>query len=206
MGNSKLVLSGVLLLAGCGGGPKSVATEKAVPVEAVKIVSFYPAEPMASLDAPARLCYGVENAQTVKLTPPVEQVWPAVSRCFNVNPRVATRFTLTAVGKDGAEVTKSLELKIGKRKEEPRVVAEGGGPVVLFLLSPSPEIPAGFPSTICYGVSGATKVTMEPAVADLKATSKFCATVRPEKTTTYTLTATDAAGRTDRQTVTIKVK
>jgi hypothetical protein len=205
MANSKWVLSGVLLLTGCGGGQKPAANEKAIPVEPVKIVSFYAAEPMASLDAPARLCYGVENAQSVKLTPPVEQVWPAVSRCFNVNPRVATRFTLTAVGKDGSEVTKSLELKIGK-KVEPPAVAEGGGPQVLFLLSPSPEIPAGFPSTICYGVSGATKVSMEPLVPDLKATAKFCATVRPEKTTTYTLTATDAAGRADRQTITIKVK
>lgn len=195
----------LFLLAACSPAPKREAA-KPVPIEPVKIVSFYPAEPVVAPDAPATLCYGVENAASVRLTPPVEAVWPAMSRCFTVNPRVATKFTLTAVGKDGKEVSWTTELKVGKKRAAEAAAATNGGLQILFLLAPSPEIPAGFPATLCYGVSGATKVTMDPDVGPIEPKEKFCATVKPEKTTTYTLIAADASGKSVRQSLTIRVK
>jgi hypothetical protein len=130
-----------------------------------------------------------------------------MSRCFTVNPRTATRFTLTAIGKDGKEVTKDLELKVGK-KSAPTAGTQtaGEGPQILFFLAPSPEIPAGMPATMCYGVAGASSVTVTPDVGPVEAKQKFCATVKPQKTTTYTLTAKDAAGHSATQDLTIKVK
>jgi hypothetical protein len=177
------------------------------PAPPVKITGFYSSEPVVSLDAPATLCYGVENAASVKLTPPVEAVWPSMSRCFTVNPRTATRFTLTAVGKDGREVSRDLELTIGKKPS--RAAANQGageGPRILFFLAPSPEIPAGMPATMCFGVDGATSVTMTPDVGPLEAKQRFCATVKPKETTTYTLTAKDAAGHSVKQDLNIRVK
>ena len=47
----------------------------------VKILQFYTSEREKRL-AKALLCYGVVNATAVRLDPPVESVWPAVSRCF----------------------------------------------------------------------------------------------------------------------------
>ena len=46
------------------------------------------------------MCYGVANAKTVSIDPPVEGVWPSVARCLNVSPRRTTVYTLTA--SDGA--------------------------------------------------------------------------------------------------------
>jgi hypothetical protein len=203
------VIAATLLTACSSSAPSrgSSQTAEAPPAAPVKIVSFYSSEPVVSLDAPATLCYGVENAASVKLTPPVEAVWPSMSRCFTVNPRTAIRFTLTAIGKDGQEVTKDLELKVGK-KNAPAGGAQASaeGPRILFFLAPSPEIPAGLPATMCYGVAGATSVSMTPDVGPLEPKQKFCATVKPEKTTTYILTAKDSAGNSAKQELTIKVK
>lgn len=196
----------LIFLGACSPAPQREAV-RAVPVEPVKITSFYPTETMVAPDAPATLCYGVENAAAVRLTPPVEPVWPAMSRCFTVNPRVATKFTLTAVGKDGKEVSLTTELKVGRRKTTaPAAAASNDGPRILFLLAPSPEIPAGLPATLCYGVAATTKVTMDPDVGPIEPKEKFCATVKPEKTTTYTLTAADESGKSARQSLTIRVK
>jgi hypothetical protein len=61
------------------------------------------------------MCYGVVNATAVRLDPPVESVWPAVSRCFEVTPSKTTRYTLTAEGADHASVSESVEIVV-KRK------------------------------------------------------------------------------------------
>jgi hypothetical protein len=63
----------------------------------VKILQFYgPREIVAG--GKALVCYGVVNATAVRLDPPVEKVWPAVSRCFEITPAQSTRYTLTAEG------------------------------------------------------------------------------------------------------------
>jgi len=204
--NRGILAGAALLLAACSSAPKpEPAPAQAPPVEPVKIVSFYPVEAVVAPGAKATLCYGVENAASVRLTPPVEAVWPSLSRCFTVTPRAATRYTLTAVGKDGKEASWTTEVKVGNKPPAPEA-ATAGGPRILFLLAPSPEIPAGFPATLCFGVSGASKVTMDPDVGPLEPKDRFCATTKPEKTTTYTLTATDATGKSVRQSLTIKVK
>lgn len=203
-----IIALAALVFCACSPAPKpETTTPQAPPVEHVKIVSFYPVEPVVAPGAKATLCYGVENAASVRLTPPVETVWPALSRCFTVMPKGAERYTLTAVGKDGKEVSWTTEVRVGRKPPEQAASSAGEeGPRILFLLAPSPEIPAGFPATLCFGVSGATTVTMDPDVGPLEPKNRFCATTKPAKTTTYTLTAADAAGKSVRQSLTIKVK
>src|SRR5215467_8545258 len=64
----------------------------------VKILQFYAEAAHISPGGHTLLCYGVVNAKAVKLDPPVESVWPALSRCFQVAPAGTTRYTFTAEG------------------------------------------------------------------------------------------------------------
>jgi len=76
------------------------------------IIAFYVSPGMIRQGESAQLCYGVSNAKTVSLDPPVEEVWPSASRCFDVSPKKTTTFTLTAEGARGEKKTQSLELEV----------------------------------------------------------------------------------------------
>ena len=82
--------------------------------EAVKIVQFYTATRSIPRGGKATVCYGVVNAKEVRLDPPVERVWPAMSRCFDVTPSHTTRYTLTAEGADHQPVSESLEITVAR--------------------------------------------------------------------------------------------
>src|SRR5882724_7153394 len=102
--------AGVLLCgAGCGPAPLPPAQP---PELAVRITMFYASPPNPPLGEKTLVCYGVENATEVRLEPPVEQVWPTVSRCFDFVPRKASTLKLTATGKNQS-VTQSLEISPG---------------------------------------------------------------------------------------------
>jgi hypothetical protein len=57
-----------------------------------------------------QLCYGVVNAKTVKIDPPVAQLTPSYHHCFEIAPKKTTTYTITA--DDGAGHTKSESLTI----------------------------------------------------------------------------------------------
>ena len=59
------------------------------------------------------LCYGVVNAKTVKLNPPVEQAKPSYHHCVEVAPKTTTTYTITA--EDGRGNTKSESITIQVR-------------------------------------------------------------------------------------------
>lgn len=58
---------------------------------------------------------------------------------------------------------------------------------------------------LCYGVMSAKAVVLDPPVERLHPSLARCFEVSPEKTTTYTLTATDATGTSVSQAVTVEV-
>lgn len=64
----------------------------------------------------AELCYGVENARTVRIAPGPEgaasQVYPAAHRCVAIWPQHTTHYTLMAIGFDGSSVARSLTLPV----------------------------------------------------------------------------------------------
>jgi hypothetical protein len=64
----------------------------------------------------------------------------------------------------------------------------------------------GDSSTLCYGVSNAKSVTLEPQSNAVWPAFERCVSVSPRKTTTYTLTATDATGHTKTSTATVEVQ
>ena len=78
----------------------------------VKILQFYTGTANIAKGGKALLCYSVVNAAVVRLDPPVESVWPAVSRCFDVVPSRSTRYTLTAEGADHRTASETLEVVV----------------------------------------------------------------------------------------------
>jgi hypothetical protein len=59
----------------------------------------------------AQLCYSVENARVVRISP-MQSAWPAQSRCFDVVPEHTTHYTLLAEGFDGTVATRSFTLSV----------------------------------------------------------------------------------------------
>ena len=59
---------------------------------------------------------------------------------------------------------------------------------------------------MCYGVSNATAVKIEPGVEPIKPALSHCLEVFPKKTTTYTLKAEDAKGNSKSASLTITVR
>jgi hypothetical protein len=78
----------------------------------LKILSFYVSPGLIRRGEKALVCYGVVNARTVRLDPPVERVWPSASRCFTVLPDRETRYTLTAEDANGHTATESFVLQV----------------------------------------------------------------------------------------------
>ncbi len=62
--------------------------------------------------ATGKLCYGVVNAKTVALDPPVERVWPALTRCIEIKPAHSTTYTLTATDEAGHSVQRSATVEV----------------------------------------------------------------------------------------------
>jgi len=60
----------------------------------------------------ARLCYGVENATTVRIDPPIEPLKPTYLHCMDISPKVTTKYTITAEDGKGHSKSESLELPV----------------------------------------------------------------------------------------------
>lgn len=176
-------------LTGCS-RPAPPAAAKVAPA---RITQFYATAPQLARGEKELLCYGVENAKTVWLSPPRQELSAALSRCIEVAPAETTTYTLTAEG-DGGSAKQELTVTIGAAKAK-----------IIEVRVSSLSVKAGDPVSICYKVANAKSVRMEPQTAPSEA-SPFCGIDHPKRTTTYTVTATGAAGDQDQERVTVKVR
>ncbi|MBI4874423.1 MAG: hypothetical protein HY822_07310 [Acidobacteria bacterium] len=166
---------------------------------AVRIIQFYSPEGDLMEGDSTVICYGVVNAKSVRIEPPVEGVGVALNRCVSVAPEDDTRYTLVAEGKDGSAVSESFVIRTHpdpytlphiKRFGILRAASDGNRKV--FLLS--------------FEVQNAEEVSVEPrAFPTLHGAPYGRFYVMPEKTTTYTLTVVGKKGRTVRQQLKIEV-
>ena len=96
-----------------------------------------------------------------------------------------------------------------RREADQRTIDMLGGnkfDILNFYVSP-PAIRRGESVQLCYGVSNAKEVRLEPKPeAAVWPSYSRCVSVTPKKTTIYTLTAVGAGGNTKEATVTIKVE
>lgn len=77
--------------------------------------------------------------------------------------------------------------------------------IISFYASPG-VIHRGDTVDMCYGVSNAKSVKLDPPEANVWPSNDRCLQVSPKKTTTYTFTADDGKGNTKTATLTIEVK
>jgi hypothetical protein len=77
----------------------------------VRILRFYASVGTLTPGQTAQLCYSVENARLVRISP-MQSAWPAQDRCFDVVPEHTTHYTLLAEGFDGTVATRSFTLSV----------------------------------------------------------------------------------------------
>jgi len=105
--------------------------------------------------------------------------------------------------RDVAEAAKARKLA-----DDQKIVESLGGnrfEILNFYATP-PEIRRGETAQLCYGVSNAKSVRLEPRTNAVWPSFMRCVDVAPAKTTTYTLTAEDGKGNSRTATVAVKVR
>ncbi|HTZ49677.1 MAG TPA: hypothetical protein VMH20_18950 [Verrucomicrobiae bacterium] len=95
-----------------------------------------------------------------------------------------------------------------QRESDRNAVEQLGGSelaIRAFYIAPA-EIRRGGTAQICYDVANAKTVTLDPPAGEVWPSHNRCLDVSPAKTTSYTLTITDATGKDASQTVELQVK
>ena len=161
----------------------------------VRITQFYATAPNLTPGDQELLCYGVENARSVWLSPPQRELSAALTRCVDVNPARTTTYTLTAEGSDGNRVTGNLTITVGKPRAK-----------ILEVQISAREVKRGDAVSICYRVENAHLVEIQPIGYRMVAKSEGCAVDTPRQTTNYVVAAIGADGDRDQERVTITVR
>lgn len=130
----------------------------------LRILMFYSAVPAPPMGRPATVCYGVLNAVSAKLDPPLAEVTPSLNRCIAVTVHRPQMLTLTATGKDGEQAVAAF--RFGATR--PRAAFTF---VQLSTLTPK----RGELVTLCYGTNSAESVRLLPDGPPLRPGARACA-------------------------------
>jgi len=163
--------------------------------EPVRITQFYATAPKLARGDKELLCYGVENAKTVWLSPPRQELTASASRCVEVNPSSITTYTLSAAGADGQPATQQVTVDVGSPRA--RIVE-----VKVSTL----DLSRGEQLSICYRVENAKSVEIQPIHFRGGSRPDTCTMTSPHETTTYVVSAVGADGDKDEERVTVKVR
>ncbi len=190
-------LASLLLLAACSPDrPAREPVKQATPKHA-KILQLSAANNQVERGQSLTLCYGVEDATSVRLEPPEEVLGLSHSRCIAVSPKHNTTYTAIAKGEDGEEVRQSFPVSV--------VTAAPSIPASATLIR-SFDVATGNPGQplqLCYQTKGAVSLRLTPPVKSLEPSeSPRCFPISITTKTTFLLTATGAAGNVDRMQVT----
>jgi hypothetical protein len=107
---------------------------------------------------------------------------------------------------DIAAKEKTAQAAAQREAAEKSVAVLGGSEfkIISFYATPG-KIQRGDTVDMCYGVSNAKSVTLDPPAANVWPSVDRCLQVSPKKTTTYTFTADDGKGNTKTAQLTIEV-
>ena len=155
----------------------------------VKILQFYAREGSVIEGGKSLICYGVLNAKSVRIDPPVDGAYPALNRCLEVAPQRATRYTLTAEGQDGRSVSQSFVLGVHSDPDTlPRITSFG-------IAKRQRDYSGKWIFTLTFAAQNPEEVTIDPpAFPPLHGAPFGSFYVAPQTTTTYTLTVTGKHG------------
>jgi hypothetical protein len=82
----------------------------------------------------------------------------------------------------------------------------GDGVKILSFYAAPGTIARGAHTNLCYGVSGAKNVKLDPPAGEVWPALTRCVPASPKKDTEYTLTVDDGAGHNATETIAVKVK
>lgn len=104
-----------------GGGDRYWLRPVGTPPGPVKILQFYASVGMLTAGQTALLCYGVENAKSIQISPSIQGVYPALSRCVEILPEHTTHYMMMAEGFDGQVATRSFTLPVQDVAPNPQI-------------------------------------------------------------------------------------
>ena len=154
------IVGAVVLLAGAWGltaipdAPLQSIRPPGGPRGPVRILRFYATKGSIAQGDKAQLCYGVENAKSVRILPPVASVEPAANRCLEIGPQHTTHYTIMAEGFDGRIITRPLTLVVETAPTTDRQPVNvvrfeplpyGRGSEIFATLPPAPTAQPAFP-------------------------------------------------------------
>jgi hypothetical protein len=97
----------------------------------VRILRFYATTANIAQGDKAQLCYGVENAKSVRISPSLEPMAPAANRCVEIVAEHTTHYTILAEGFDGNVVTRVTTLVVetapARRRGRTHLISMPGG-------------------------------------------------------------------------------
>ena len=186
----------LIALAGCSSTTPPIAQPPLKPKHA-RIINFYGADSEVVKGHPITLCYGVEDAITVRLEPPEEELGVSRNRCFAVSPKQNTSYSLIAKGEDGEAVNQSFQVRVAPKAEQTILIRS------FDVLNPK----APSPPSLCYQTNpGVKELKLDPPMVSVAPSEAIrCAPVMVAQTTTFVLIAVDVEGRQDKMQVTIVV-
>jgi hypothetical protein len=77
-----------------------------------RILRFYASAGAVEPGQQVQLCYAVENARSVRISPLFTSLYPLRNFCLEVAPQHTTHFTLLAEGYDGSVAARSFTLPV----------------------------------------------------------------------------------------------
>ncbi len=167
---------------------RPVAFDWVDPSKGLKIISFYGTPGILDEGETASICFGVQNAKSVRIDPPISELKPTFNRCLEAAPVKDTRYTLTAEDGTGQVVTESFELKV--RPDPMR-----GPKIEYFNVRSTSATRDGTVHLICFATWNADLVAIQPPAFPAWKLLQGCFSAIPKEKTEYTLTAHGTMGR-----------
>ena len=171
--------------AGTGSDARTVTATAVVTVgsgQAARIVSFSLNPTTINVGGSSQLCWNVENATTISISPGIGTV--KAMDCVTVSPTATTTYILTAFNGTGS-VTAQATLIVGAVK------------ILTFAQTPEFSTSAGNPVVLTWTTSGATSVIITGfGLTGQSLPANGNITVNPNTNTDYTLTAYGPGGQT----------
>ncbi|HEX7332134.1 MAG TPA: hypothetical protein VF290_11590 [Pyrinomonadaceae bacterium] len=144
---------------------------------------------------PARLCYGVADANTTTISP-LRREFPSVDKhCFEHAPRESTTYVLKATGEDNQTESRELSVVVESPAAPPPPP-----PVRITRFEINPTIVHG--TQLCYALENARSARIEPGIGTLQNLTADCPRLPSRREETYTLTAIGEDGKTATRQVT----
>lgn len=88
----------------------------------VRILRFYASVGTLAPGQKAKLCYSVQNAKMIRISPIAESAYPSLDRCIEIYPEHTTHYTLHAEGFDGTVAMRSITLPVHDQPGAPKPV------------------------------------------------------------------------------------